>query len=112
MSDLTSPEALAIMRDTALITILAIGLPIHAVLSLRRTFVAVAQARGGDMCIYIGVHLEKLIWWLVLRGLDFLLFLMCLKVWVRRVDAMSDILEAREREMLRRDAGGLRFALA
>ena len=97
----TAAEWLAIVVDYALIVTLAIGLPIHAMHSVRKTFVVLAEPRRGTLRIYIGVRPERFLWWTVLRLVEFALFVMCVHVWWRRLGVMAGRAVVREQEVAR-----------
>jgi hypothetical protein len=101
MSHLTTAEALAIVLDTALIMTLTVGLPIHAIKTLRKIFIVIAEPHRESVRIYIGVLPEKLLCWIVLRFVDFGCFVTCVHVWWRRLGVMADRVMVGEQDVAR-----------
>ena len=93
--NMTKIEAFFILFDTALLLTLAISLIVNAVHQFRKHTVLLALLHQRSVTFLLGFRTEKLLLWLLVRLLEFVLFLRCVYVAVQRARNVANAVEAR-----------------
>lgn len=83
------------LRDLTLMLILAIGMPIHAILSLRDVVKLGTQRRRRSTSVYLVINKRKLAKWIACRLLDFMFFILCLGAFAQQIATMKEQIRAR-----------------